>query len=159
MIDHGVPPPLSPGTARSSPTTSAPASTSVMNPLRRLRRALEASTCCVSDGWTELIELGALSSGWERQMVVGAAGEPGHESAHPHAQRRNERGRRAASARAPSTGARALSVSGTLRHRRLQHRTEIPQHAKLAEDHGSGRIAVEELDPSVLELEDIAARR
>ena len=50
MCETVVATPLSPGTASSSPTTSAPASTSVMNPLRRLRRAFEAFTCSSSYG-------------------------------------------------------------------------------------------------------------
>ena len=45
MLDTVDATPLSPGTANSNLTTNAPANTNVMNPLRRLRRALEASTC------------------------------------------------------------------------------------------------------------------
>src|ERR1700741_5033802 len=46
--------PFSPGTANNSPTTSAPANTSVMNPLRRLRCAFAASTGGDWEGWAEL---------------------------------------------------------------------------------------------------------
>ena len=42
--------PFNPGTANNNPTASAPANTSVMNPLRRLRRALVALTSSGSDG-------------------------------------------------------------------------------------------------------------
>src|SRR3954447_17060172 len=41
----------------------------------------------------------------------------------------------------------------------LQHGLEVPQHAQLAQDHRSGRIAVEQLDLPVLETKDVAARR
>src|ERR1700757_2567041 len=54
MFETVVATPLRPGIASSSPTTSAPARTSVMNPLRRLRRALEASTCSTGGGGSEL---------------------------------------------------------------------------------------------------------
>src|SRR6476646_8537612 len=43
--------------------------------------------------------------------------------------------------------------------RLLQRAIEIPQHAELAQDDGPRRVAVEQLDPPVLETKDIAARR
>src|SRR5690242_18613237 len=54
MCDTVVATPFSPGTASNSPMISAPANTSVMNPLRRLRRAFAAFTCCGWEGSTEL---------------------------------------------------------------------------------------------------------
>src|SRR3984957_2378926 len=46
---------------------------------------------------------------------------------------------------------------GTLGRGRLQDRFEVTQHTELAQNHGSGRVAVEHLETAVFELEDIAA--
>jgi hypothetical protein len=55
MPDTVVATPFKPGTANNNPTTNAPANTNVINPLRKLRRADEASTRSGSDDWTELM--------------------------------------------------------------------------------------------------------
>ena len=54
MWDTVVATPFSPGTANNNPTARAPARISVMNPLRRLRRALEAFTCSGWAAWSVL---------------------------------------------------------------------------------------------------------
>jgi acetyl esterase/lipase len=41
----------------------------------------------------------------------------------------------------------------------LEHGVEVPQHAELTEDHRSGRVTVEQLDPPGFEAKHIAARR
>ena len=70
MFDTVVATPLSPGTAKNSPTTSAPANTSVMNPSRRLRRAFEASTSCDREAWTELTVHALGSSSLRRRGAL-----------------------------------------------------------------------------------------
>src|SRR3954454_7335890 len=58
MCDSVVATPFSPGTANNSPTTRAPANASVMNPLRRLRRASAVFTRAVSWGCRRVSGIG-----------------------------------------------------------------------------------------------------